>query len=95
MPMITAPVVNAVQQLLQERGYVKQTDERMGDYIARGLHITSAQAETLIEALHEGKTLEQAQAEAGVTPEPDNSQLLTDIATTIGRALGRIVSSTR
>ena len=94
MPMITAPVLNAVQQLLQERGYVKETDERLGDYIARGLDLSSSQAETFIEALHEGKTLEQAQTEAGVVPKPDKSELLTDIARVIGRAMGRVVSTT-
>jgi hypothetical protein len=85
MPMIQAPVVQAVQQLLQERGIEKRVDERFGDYVARGLNITSAQAERFIEALHEGKTLEEARAEAGVT----DTTLLTDIARAVGSALGK------
>jgi hypothetical protein len=88
MPMITAPVVNAVQQLLHERGITKRVDERLGDYVARGLNITTAQAETLIEALHEGKTLEQAELEAHITVK--ESELLIGIARAVGTALGRI-----
>ncbi len=87
MPMITAPVVSAVQQLLHERGITKRVDERMGDYVARGLDITPAQAETFIEALHEGKTLEQAELEAHITVKSD---MLTAVARAVGTALGRI-----
>ncbi len=89
MPMITAPVLNAVQQLLHERGIEKRTGERLGDYVARGLDITRAQADTLLEALHENKTLEEAQAEAGIVPGA-SSGLLADIARAIGKALGHI-----
>lgn len=88
MPMITAPVVNAVQQLLHERGILKREDERLGEYVARGLNITPAQAETLIEALHAGKTLEQAELEARVTP--TENDLLKGIARAVGTALGRL-----
>jgi hypothetical protein len=93
MPMITAPVLNAVQQLLQERGIEKRNDERLGDYVARGLNITRAQADTLLEALHDGKTLEQAQAEAGIVP-GDSPGLLAEIAKVIGAALGRVAGAT-
>lgn len=93
MPMISAPVLNAAQQLLQERGIEKRQDERLGDYVARGLNTTPAQAETLIEALHEGKTLEHAQAEAQLTAGSSASGLLTDLARAIGTALGRITGA--
>ncbi len=92
MPMISAPVLNAVQQLLQERGIDKRDDERLGDYVARGLNISRAQADTLLEALHEGKSLEQAQAEAGIVA-GEASGLLVDIAKTIGAALGRLAGA--
>jgi hypothetical protein len=78
--MITAPVLNAVQQLLHERGIEKRPDERLADYVARGLRISHAQAERLLEALHENKTLEQAQAEAGIVPGTADAGLLTDLA---------------
>lgn len=85
MPMMQANVVHAVQELLQERGIEKRVDERFGDYVARGLNLSSAQAERFIEALHEGKTTEEARAEAGVT----DSTLLADVARAIGTALGK------
>jgi hypothetical protein len=90
MPMISAPVLNAVQQLLHERGIQKRADERLGDYVARGLNVTASQAQVLIEALHQGKTLDEAQAEAGVVPEQTSSGLLIDLARVIGAALGHI-----
>lgn len=91
MPMITAPVLNAVQQLLQERGIEKREEERLGDYVARGLNISRGQAEAFLEALHENKTIEQAQAEAGITPDAANAGMLADLARTIGAALGRVI----
>lgn len=95
MPMITAPVLNAVQQLLHEHGITKRPNERLADYVARGLNITPAQAETLLEALHEGKTLEEAQAEANVVPQQTSSGLLVDLARTIGTVLGQVTPHSR
>ncbi len=92
MPMISAPVLNAVQQLLQERGIEKRDDERLGDYVARGLNVSRAKADTLLEALHEGKTLEEAQVEAGIVP-GEAPGLLVDIAKAIGLALGRVAGA--
>lgn len=89
MPMITAPVLNAVQQLLHERGIEKRTDERLGDYVARGLNISRAQAEALLESLHEGKSLDEAKAQAGIAEGSERSGLLAEIARAIGTALGR------
>jgi hypothetical protein len=92
MPMINAPVIKAVQELLQDRGIAQRQNERLGDYVARGLGISAAQAETLLEALHEGCTIEEAQRRAGVEALGANGGLLTAIAQTIGSALGKIQS---
>ena len=90
MPMITAPVLNAVQELLHERGISKRNNEGFGDAIARGLGITSAQAEALLAALHEGKTLEEAQLAAGIMPKADQQNFLIDLARVIGAAMGHL-----
>ena len=92
MPMINAPVMKAVQELLHERGVAQRQNERLGDYVARGLDLSAAQAEALLEALHEGCAIEEAQLRAGIVPSAGNEGLLTAIAQAIGTALGRIQS---
>jgi hypothetical protein len=87
--MIQAPVLKAVQDLLHESGIEKRADERLSDYIARGLDLSGPQAETFIEALHHGKTVEEAQAEAHIVPGQKNQSLLVDLARRIGSTLGR------
>jgi hypothetical protein len=94
MPMMQAPVIQAVQKLLQEHGVEKRVDERLGDYVARGLNATPAQAERLLEALHEGKTIEEAQAEAGIPPGGASAGLLTAIGRTVGSVLGTLAGLT-
>lgn len=66
MPMIHAETVKAVQQLLHENGIEQRAGERLGDYLARGLHVSSAQAERFLDALHEGRSVEEAQAVARI-----------------------------
>ena len=94
MPMMQAPVIQAVQQLLQERGIEKKVGERLGDYVARGLRVSPAQAERLLEALHEGKTVEEATAEAGIAAGGREAMLLNEIARTVGAALGMLAGLT-
>jgi hypothetical protein len=88
--MIAANVVRAVQDLLRDRGIEQKPDEQLGDYVARGLNVSEAQASALLEYLHDGATLEEAQARAGTEVEPAQQVLLIEIARAIGSALGRI-----
>lgn len=58
--MVEAITVKAVQELLQEKGIEQLPNEPIGDYLARGLGITDAQAQAFLQAIDEGKTIEQA-----------------------------------
>jgi len=87
--MITANVIKAVHDVLQERGIEQQPNERLGDYVARGLGVSDARAEAFLEYVHDGASAEEAKQKAGIEPDLQNT-LLTDIARAIGTALGRI-----
>jgi len=89
--MITGQVIKGVEELLRERGVHMQGDERLGDTVARELGITPAQAERLLETLHDGGTVEEAIIAAGVPLlNAPHSELMNDIARKIGTALGRL-----
>ena len=88
--MINAPVIRAVQDLLRDRGVEQRQDERLGDFVARGLGISAAEAETFLQVVHDGGTVDEAAAQAGIRTEVAGNSLLTDIARTIGSALGRV-----
>lgn len=88
--MINAPVIRAVHDLLQERGIEQRPNERLGDFVARGLGISAAEAELFLTYVHEGASVEEAQARAGIHIEAGQHSLLLDIARAIGVALGRI-----
>ncbi|MDZ4796774.1 MAG: hypothetical protein SGI92_01325 [Bryobacteraceae bacterium] len=88
--MITANVIKAVHETLQERGIEQRPDERLGDYVARGLGVSDAKAEAFLQYVHDGDSAEEAKQKAGIeTADPQNT-LLIDIARVIGTALGRI-----
>jgi hypothetical protein len=88
--MITANVVRAVQDLLKERGIEQRPDERLGDYVARGLGVSDAEATAFLDALNEGASVEEAQAKSGIEVGGAGQPLLNDIARAIGIALGHI-----
>jgi len=89
--MITGQVIKGVEELLRERGVHMQNDERLGDTVARELGISPAQAERLLETLHDGGTVEEAIVAAGVPSlTAPHNELMNDIARKIGTALGRI-----
>jgi hypothetical protein len=90
--MINAPVIRAIQDLLRDRGVEQRQDERLGDFVARGLSISAAEAETFLQVVHDGGTVEEAAARAGIQAEVAGNTLLTDIAKVIGTALGRVSS---
>ena len=90
MTMINPTVLKAVHELLQERGIEQRQDETLGDYIARGLGISAAQTERLLEELDKGCTIEQAEQAAGVTLTPEHRNLAESIARSVGTALGRV-----
>ena len=91
--MINAPVVRAVHDLLRERGFEQGPDERLGDFVARGLGISASQAELFLACVHEGASVEEAKARAGIDIEAGQQSLLIDIARAIGVALGRVAPS--
>jgi hypothetical protein len=88
--MINAPVLRAVQDLLRERGYEQRENERLGDFVARGLGISEGEAEMFLQLVHDGVPVEEAAARAGIPEKVAGNALLTDIARAIGTALGRV-----
>lgn len=90
MPMIHAETVKAVNELLRERGIQQRDNERLGDYVARGLSISESQAQVFLEALHEGDSAEHARHRAGIPAGTPQDALLVEIARTVGSALGRV-----
>lgn len=88
--MITANVIKAVHEVLQERGIEQRPNERLGDYVARGLGVSDAKAEAFLQYVHDGLSGEEAMVKAGITPDDRSNTLLADIARAIGSALGRI-----
>lgn len=88
--MITANVVRAVEELLKERGIEQREGERLGDYVARGLQISDAEASAFLEHVHEGETVEEAQRKAGISADVSRGTLLADIGRAIGTALEKI-----
>ena len=45
--MISAEVIKGVKELLEAQGVVQKSDERFGDFVARGLGISARQTEIL------------------------------------------------
>ena len=95
MPMIHAETVKAVQELLRGRGIEQHENESWGDYVARGLEVSSGQAEAFLEALHAGCRVEEALRVAGISAPTGNGAVLKEIARTVGTALGKIARLTR
>ena len=87
---IDANVVKAVQELLIQKGILQRPDERIGDYIARGLGVSDAKANAFIEHLRDGAAPEEAIARAGIDNDGGNHTLLLDLARAIGSALGKM-----
>lgn len=74
--MINAPVVRAVHDLLRERGYEQRPDERLGDFVARGLGISASQAELFLACVYEGASVEEAKERDGIHVEAGHQSLL-------------------
>ena len=90
--MISAEVIKSVQQLLQERGIEQKTNEKFGDYVARGLGISSRQADLFLQLLNEGKSVDGAIKIAEIDTTTVSEDLLNQDARAIGSALGRMAS---
>ena len=86
MPMIHGETVKAVQELLKDRGVEQRQDESWGDYVARGLHISDGKAEAFLEALHAGRSVEEARRAVGIA-DGDRAKR---VARVLGTAVGRI-----
>jgi hypothetical protein len=88
--MITVEVESAVHELLHERGLKQKKDEKLGDFVARGLGVSAKQANAFLAALNDGNSLEDAQLIAGIEAEHPEQGLLVEIGRRIGSALARI-----
>jgi hypothetical protein len=86
--MISPEVIAAVHDLLQTRGLKQSPDEKLGDFVARGLGITPKQATDFLGALNDGNSIVEAQRMAGI-PE---SGLLVEIGRAVGAALGKMTA---
>lgn len=91
--MISAEVIKGVQELLEKRGLRQGEQERLSDFVARGLAISDHSAEVLLEALHDGADVDEAAHKAGVDAGAIDKHLLTGIAQAIGAAAGRVVNA--
>jgi hypothetical protein len=91
--MISAEVIKGVQQVLGEHGTHQKTDERFGDFVARGIGISARQADIFLASLHDGGTVEDALLAAEIDSSAVSSELLSKLARAIGVALGRIASA--
>ncbi len=89
--MISAEVIKGVQELLEKRGLQQRENERLSDFVARGLEISDHKAEVLLEALHEGADVNDAALRAGVDQSAVDQDMLAGIAQAIGSAAGRAV----
>jgi hypothetical protein len=91
--MISVEVEAAVQRLLHAHGLKQLPDERLGDFVARGLDITPKQANAFLAALNDGNTVEEAQLLAGIESSIPQAPLLVEIGRTIGGTLGKIATN--
>lgn len=87
--MIEAMTIKATQELLTESGIEKREGEPWGDYVARGLGLSDAQAQMFLEAIDQGKTVEEACAAAGVA----SNESLSAFARRLGSILGKLRAS--
>jgi len=60
--------------------------------VARGLGITPKQTTTFLNALNDGKSIEEAQMAAGIEPGIAEAGLLVEIGRAVGAALGRVAA---
>lgn len=91
--MISAQVIKAIHELLEERGIEQRPNEKLGDYVARGLDISPREAEIFLDGLHDGQSVDEAARSAGISPGTANQGLLGEIARAVGTALGRLASA--
>jgi len=88
--MINSNVVRAVDEALKSHNVKPRTGERLGDTVARALHISGSEAERWLEALSEGCTVEEANNRAGIINDVENQSILTAVARAIGAIMGKM-----
>ena len=89
--MVSAEAIKGVNDLLRERGIKQKPNERVADYVARGLGITAQQADVLLQAMHSGVSVDEAVVLAGIDPASiADRDLLTRLARVVGSALGHL-----
>ncbi|HEY6390654.1 MAG TPA: hypothetical protein VIX89_05225 [Bryobacteraceae bacterium] len=91
--MVSAEAIKGVNDLLLERGIEQKPNERIADFVARGLGITAQQADVLLQAMHSGVSVDEAVVLAGIDQSSiADRDLLTRIARVVGAALGQLAS---
>ena len=80
--MISANVIKGVHELLEDRGIRPESAETFEDTVARALGITRHQTEILLEALHDGATVDQAATAAKIESPTHERDLLIRILNT-------------
>jgi hypothetical protein len=88
--MINAQVIKGVQELLEKHGVEQRSDEKFGDFVARGLGISARQADIMLESLHDGETVEEAMQAADIDSTVESGDLLIQIARAMGTMVGRM-----
>ena len=89
--MVSAEAIKGVNDLLRERGIEQKPDERVADYVARGLGSTAQQADVLLQSMHSGVSVDEAVVLAGIDRASIADQdLLTRLARVVGSALGHL-----
>jgi fructose-1-phosphate kinase PfkB-like protein len=89
--MVSAEAIKGVNDLLLERGIEQKPDERIADFVARGLGITAQQADVLLQAMHSGVPVDEAVVLAGIDPAAiADRDLLTRLARVVGAAIGHL-----
>lgn len=88
--MISAEVIKGVHELFENSNVHPRPNEPFADFVARGIGISVAQAEVLVETLHDGGTVQDAVQAAGIQETSVNNDLLVQIARVIGSTLGRV-----
>lgn len=88
--MINANVVKGIHDLLAKRGMHQKDGEEFGSFVTRALGVSAHQAETLLTALDEGASTEEALARAEIEMSTIDRDLLMNFARSIGTALGEL-----
>ena len=89
MAMIDPNVMKAVGEALESHNVKVQGSERIADALSRALGLSDADTLRWVEALSEGRTVEEANLLVGIADHREQPLLVS-----IGRAVGRLLGKT-